>query len=157
MLHLIRHGRRRSLQEGVQLLLSMEQSDMPTLFSVASEVVRATDAEQLAATTNAATNAAAAGGGGDHGRNNNGRAANSAGVAAGGGARPQPQRTVWWHQIDDRDDESYNMKDVNEWGCAKDLNEARLLLMKQTSKEQAIATLEKLRGDLLLYARDAGS
>ena len=63
--------------------------------------------------------------------------------------------TVWWHQIDDQGDEGYDMKDISQWTVAKDLRNARLLLMKQTSREAAVDTLEKLRNDLLLYARDA--
>ena len=57
--------------------------------------------------------------------------------------------------IDDENDESYEVKDFSEWHATKDLRSARLHLMNNRATE-GVASLEKLRSDLLLYARDAG-
>ena len=170
VLQLVRHGGRRSLQEGVQLLVTMEDGDMPTLFTIAREIMRATDAEQnkqqrkreetavdrghLAAASAAAAAAAPM------------RQRSRAAAAKGDGAKtaaaaPLPEKettggkTVWWHQIDDENDESYEVKDFSEWHATKDLRSARLHLMNNRATE-GVASLEKLRSDLLLYARDAG-
>ena len=48
VVRLVSHGRRRSLQEGVQLLASMEEVDIPILF-ICRDIVRATDAAADAA------------------------------------------------------------------------------------------------------------
>ena len=63
--------------------------------------------------------------------------------------------TVWWHQVDDENDESYEVRDFSEWHATKDMRKARLHLMNNRATE-GVAALEKLRSDLLLYARDAG-
>ena len=68
-------------------------------------------------------------------------------------AQPAP-KTVWWHQIDDENDESYELKDFTEWHATKDLRGARLHLMNNR-RADGVAALEKLRADLMLYARDA--
>ena len=77
-------------------------------------------------------------------------------------AAPPPPRaaaprakTVWWHQIDDENDENYEVRDVSEWHASVDLRKARLHLVNNRGPE-GVASLEKLRADLLLYARDAG-
>ena len=143
---------------------------MPTLFTIAREIMRATDAEQnkqqrkreetavdrghLAAASAAAAAAAPM------------RQRSRAAAAKGDGAKtaaaaPLPEKettggkTVWWHQIDDENDESYEVKDFSEWHATKDLRSARLHLMNNRATE-GVASLEKLRSDLLLYARDAG-
>jgi hypothetical protein len=46
VIQLIHHGTRRSLQEGVQLLVVMEESDMAHLFTVCRDVMRTTDLER---------------------------------------------------------------------------------------------------------------
>ena len=130
MLRLVRHGKRRSLQEGVQLLVTMEEGDMPTLFVVCREIVHATDAGEAAA----------------------------AASIGGATADAPPPRTIWWHQIDDGDDEAYNveMRNVSTWRMAHELKGARLHFMNNRANE-GIAALEKFRRDLLLYARDAAA
>ena len=136
VLQLVRHAKRRSLQEGVQLLVTMDEGDMPTLFGLAREIMRATDAEHA--------NAAAA---------PPPRPRERGARAAGAGADDAP-KTVWWHQIDDENDEGYEIKDFSDWHATRDLRSARLHLMNNRVPE-GVAALEKLRGDLLLYARDA--
>ena len=64
------------------------------------------------------------------------------------------ERTVWWHQIEDGDDDTYAVADFSEWAATKDLRRARLHLMNNRGTD-GVAALEKLRADLLLYARDA--
>ena len=143
VLHLVRHGRRRSLQEGVQLLVTMEESDMATLFQIAREIMRATDTEHLR--ENATRSAAPA-------------AAPHKGVQHAANRAPTPEtavgKTTWWHQIDDENDETYEVKDFSEWHATRDLRTARLHLMNNRAID-GVSALEKLRGDLLLYARDA--
>ena len=48
------------------------------------------------------------------------------------------------------------MRDVAAWGMAKEMKGARLHLMNNRTAD-GVHALEKLRRDLLLYARDAGS
>merc|ERR1712046_188245 len=40
---LVKQGRRRALQEAVQLLVRMEEEDMPRLFAICRDIMRATD------------------------------------------------------------------------------------------------------------------
>ena len=54
----------------------------------------------------------------------------------------------------DENDESYELKDFTEWHATKDLRGARLHLMNNR-RADGVAALEKLRADLMLYARDA--
>ena len=68
---------------------------------------------------------------------------------------PLPQKTVWWHQIDDENDEAYEVRDFSDWHATRDLRKARLHLMNNRGHD-GVAALEKLRSDLLLYARSAG-
>lgn len=48
VVYLIKDGRRSSLQEGVHLLVSLQEEDMPPLFTVCREIMRATDDEARA-------------------------------------------------------------------------------------------------------------
>lgn len=128
VLELLNHGKRRSLQEGVQLLVTMEETDIGPLFAIAREVMRLTDAElsQQPPSSTAPR------------------------------ATLEASRTViYWHQIEDENDMAYEVKDSAEWTATKDLRRARLQLMNNRVAE-GVAALEKLRQDLLLYARDAG-
>ena len=95
-------------------LLKASRPALQTLFTIAKEIVKATD--------------------------------------AAGGEEP---RTVWWHQIDDGDDDTYAVRDFSAWAATRDLRKARLHLMNNRGAD-GVAALEKLRQDLLLYARDAG-
>ena len=112
VLQLVRHGRRRSLQEGVQLLVTMEEGDMPTLFSIARDIMRATDAEEQRAAAKAAEDAAKAA---------SERAALGYPPDPDAAAPPLPQKTVWWHQIDDENDEAYEVRDFSDWHATRDL------------------------------------
>ena len=204
VVQLVKHGKRRSLQEGVQLLVTIEESDLPRLFTVCREIIRLTDAEQQREhgqqgtgqqghqQQGAAMHSVAAGGaacsfnGGAQSFNRAGaqsfnragaqsfnragaqsfnragaQSFNRAGAQSFNGgssngasfqARP---RTVWWHLIDDDDDAVYEVRELADWAVARDLRKARLQLMSARKGSDAISTLEKLRSDLLLYARDA--
>ena len=163
VLALIKNGRRRSLQEGVQLLVTMEEGDMPTLFTICREVMRATDAEQAAtAAASTAPPGKVYGGAGmaelpkdPEAVDNATRARGSAVAGPGPAAAVAPaSRTVWWHQIDEGDEESYDVRDVSEWALTRGLRRARLQLMNKQGPD-GIAALEKLRSELLLFARDA--
>ena len=112
---------------------------MATVFTIAREIMRATDAE--------------------HQREHGGSAVVATSAPHKRDATAAPDwisgaKTVWWHQIDDENDEAYEVKDVSGWHATKDLRAARLHLMNNRATE-GVAALEKLRGDLLLYARDA--
>ena len=77
-------------------------------------------------------------------------------AAKKGDAASLAAKTIWWHQIDDGDEAAYDVHDVSEWAVAKDLTRSRLSLMSgRKGSRESIATLRKLRSDLLLYARDA--
>ena len=80
-------------------------------------------------------------------------------ASRGGGAAATetqaPPTTVWWHQIDDENDDAYEVNNFADWAATKDLRRARLQLMNNKAAE-GVAALEKLRSDFLLYARDAG-
>ena len=128
VLELLQHGKRRSLQEGVQLLMTMEETDMAPLFAIAREIMKLTDAE-LSKQVNAAAPSSA--------------------------ANAAPPMVIYWHQIDDENDENYEVRDFADWALTRDLRRARLQLMNNRVAE-GIAALEKLRSNLLLYARDAG-
>jgi hypothetical protein len=45
--------------------------------------------------------------------------------------------------------------ELADWVSAKDLKRARLQLMRRGGIDDGIAALEKMRNDLLLFARDA--
>ena len=160
---LVKQGKRRSLQDAVQLLVAMEEVDMPQLFLICRDIMRATDralAHQLAhqrarerASTEIALDA--------HGARLD-RMAHTVSFSSkhhhapdgAAAAAEVPVATIWWHQIDDENDESYELKDFTEWHATKDLRKARLHLMNNRAAD-GVAALDKIRGDLLLYARDA--
>ena len=138
--HLVRDGRRRALQEGVQLIVSLEEDDMPTLFQIAKEVVRASDEAEAA---DAPDENDAGGGGG--------------GAGAGGGAahNAPPPRIVWWHQLDQEGEDGHDaMQTMDDWVATRHLGNARLSLLKGQVQE-AVQALDKLRLDFILFARSA--
>ena len=139
--HLVRDGRRRALQEGVQLIVSLEEDDMPTLFQIAKEVVRASDEAEAADAPD--ENDAGGGGGG--------------GAGAGGGAahNAPPPRIVWWHQLDQEGEDGHDaMQTMDDWVATRHLGNARLSLLKGQVQE-AVQALDKLRLDFILFARSA--
>ena len=102
---------------------------MPSLFAITREVIKATDALEAAD-------------------------ADAEPSASGRAGEPVARRTVWWHQIDDDDDEHEQSKDFESWHAMRDLRRSRLGLMNGRATE-AVNLLQKLRSDLVLYAKDA--
>ena len=63
---------------------------------------------------------------------------------------------MWWHEIDEGEgNDSYEVVELADWVSARDLKRARLQLMRRGGIDDGIAALEKMRNDLLLFARDA--
>lgn len=147
VLHHVRTGKRRSLQTAVQLLMTIEEVDLPQLFKTCMEVVQLTDQQQQNSKTRA---------GGPRAKQADGSVALA---VTGGGLRDaaaEYQATVWWHQIDEGEgNDSYEVVELADWVSAKDLKRARLQLMRRGGIDDGIAALEKMRNDLLLFARDA--
>ena len=55
VVELVKAARRRSLQEGVQLLIALEEDDLPQIFAICREIMRSTDeAQAVAEATSAA-------------------------------------------------------------------------------------------------------
>ena len=138
---LVRDGRRRALQDGVELLVSLEEDDLPSLYAIAREVVRAHDeaAEAAAAEEEADDNAPA-------------RPAQPPPRSA-----PARSSTVWWQQLgddDDDDDGRAGVRALESWIATKHLGRARLCLLKGQVNE-AISALEQLRTDFIMFARSA--
>ena len=140
--HLVRDGRRKALQEGVELLVSLEEDDLPSLFAMAKEVVRAHDE---------AAEAAAAKGTND----------NAPPRPAPPPPRTNPPRSiVWWQQLhddddDDDDDEGHGgLHAIESWVATRHLGRARLCLLKGQVTE-AISGLDQLRTDFIMFARSA--
>ena len=147
VLHHVRTGKRRSLQTAVQLLMAIEEVDLPQLFKTCKEVMHLTDQQQQSSKTRA-------------GEPRSKQADGSVGIAFGGGglrdAAAEYQPTVWWHEIDEGEgNDSYEVVELADWVSARDLKRARLQLMRRGGIDDGIAALEKMRNDLLLFARDA--
>ena len=53
-------ARRRALQEGVQLLIALEEDDLPQIFAICREIMRSTDEAQVESEANATAGAPAA-------------------------------------------------------------------------------------------------
>ena len=139
--HLVRDGRRKALQEGVELLVSLEEDDLPSLFAIAREVVRAHD--------DARAEAAAAEETDD----------NAPPRPAPPPSRTAPPRSiVWWQQLhdeDDDDDEGHGgVHAIESWVATRHLGRARLCLLKGQVTE-AISGLDQLRTDFIMFARSA--
>eukprot|EP00964_Phaeocystis_antarctica_P117843 scaffold81672_cov52-Phaeocystis_antarctica.AAC.2 len=139
--HLVRDGRRKALQEGVELLVSLEEDDLPSLFAIAREVVRAHD--------DARAEAAAAEETDD----------NVPPRPAPPPSRTAPPRSiVWWQQLHDEDDDEEEghggVHTIESWVATRDLGRARLCLLKGQVTE-AISGLDQLRTDFIMFARSA--
>ena len=121
--------------------VSLEEDDLPSLYAIAREVVRAHDeaAEAAAAEEEADDNAPA-------------RPAQPPPRAA-----PPRSSTVWWQQLgdDDEDDDGRaGVRALESWVATKHLGRARLCLLKGQVNE-AISALEQLRTDFIMFARSA--
>eukprot|EP00908_Phaeocystis_cordata_P002689 Transcript_12933.p2 GENE.Transcript_12933~~Transcript_12933.p2 ORF type:complete len:284 (-),score=129.10 Transcript_12933:56-907(-) len=131
--HLVRDGRRKTLQEGVQLLVSLEEDDLPTLFAIAKEVVRLSDEAESAADADADAN-------------QNGSARRDA----------PPPRTVWWRQLEEDDEGRGGMHELEDFVAHRHLHQARLGLL-QGRVAEATKALDKLRVDFVMFARSAAA
>ena len=65
----------------------------------------------------------------------------------------EPPPIIWWHQIDSEEDEGHQAQDVASWVVTRDLVRARTQLMHSRGAD-GTASLEKLKMDFVLFARD---
>ena len=128
----------------------MEEEDLPQLFGMCRDIMRATDREVRGArlTAVAAARKAATGDG-------EGDPAHQTHQTSQTHQTAVAPRTIWWHQIVDPDEtDGREPASVEEWVVCRELKRTRMRLMNSRGGDGA-ASLEKVRQDFLLYARDA--
>ena len=126
VVELVKTARGRSLQEGVQLLIALEEDDLPQLFVICRDIMRSVDQPDAAPAQTVSRTSAVA---------------------------PTAWRHTLEEDNDGAFASQEVPTDASSWAAAKCLKRARLQLMQGRAIE-AIAALEKLRLDFVAFARD---